>query len=249
MPTTEKKNWKTTVAAIVVFYVIAIVLRFMTNKTHLLENVNVPVLKTLLQGIGPAVGALVAILAFRIPFKMTLKGKHSNLIFPFAIYWLLPMVLISVVAYFAKGTFPIVTVITILLYGLLEEIGWRGFLQPLLSPLPKIASILIVTVLWFVWHLNFQMTGANILFFFILLLGSWGIGLVADKTNSLLAVAAFHSLNNFFSEINVRTGILLAVLLTVWIVYIVYTGKKKRETALDKNPNSEEQFGTGFVEK
>lgn len=225
MNSTDKKDRKTTVLAIVVFYVIAIALRYITNKTTLLDGVNVPILKMLLQGIGPAVGALVAVLLFRIPFKMTLKGNYRNLIGPFAIYWLLPIVLISAVAYFTKGTFPIVSVIAILLYGLLEEIGWRGFLQPMLSPLPKIISILIITVLWFVWHLNFQMTGSNILFFFILLLGSWGIGLVADKTNSLLAVAAFHSLNNFFSEFNVRTGFLLSVFLVVWILSLVFRDK------------------------
>lgn len=229
MNSTEKKDRKTTVLAIVVFYVIAIALRYLTNKTSILDGVNVPILKMLLQGIGPAVGALVAILIFRIPFKMTFKGIHRNLFFPLAVYWLLPIVLISLVSYFVKGTFPIVSVIAILIYGLLEEIGWRGFLQPMLSPLPKIVTILIITILWFVWHLNFQMTGSNILFFFILLLGSWGIGLVADKTNSLLAVAAFHSLNNFFGEYNLRTGIIIAVLLAVWIVYLVFTNKKLKK--------------------
>ena len=133
MNSTEKKDRKTTVLAIVVFYVIAIALRYITNKTTLLDGVNVPILNMLLQGIGPAVGALVAFLLFRIPFKMTLKGNYRNLIGPFALYWLLPIVLISAMAYFTKGTFPIVSVIAILLYGLLEEIGWRGFLQPMLS--------------------------------------------------------------------------------------------------------------------
>jgi membrane protease YdiL (CAAX protease family) len=56
-----------------------------------------------------------------------------------------------------------------------------------------------------------------------------GIGLVADKTNSLLAVAAFHSLNNFFDEYNLRTGIIIAVLLAVWIVYLVFTNKKLKK--------------------
>jgi membrane protease YdiL (CAAX protease family) len=217
-----------TVIAIIVFYVIAVLLRYLTNKTELLAGINSTFIVTILQGIGPAIGALVAIKLFHIHFKMNLKGNFANILIPLSIYWLLPAILIGIVAYFAKGTFPLIAIFTVLIYGLLEEIGWRGFLQQLLVPLPKFVGILIITILWFVWHLNFNLTSSNIIFFFILLLGSWGIGLVAEKTNSLLAVAAFHSLNNFFAELNLQTAILLTILITVWIISIIYRLKLEK---------------------
>ncbi len=181
---------------------------------------------TILQGIGPAIGALVAVKLFRIHFKISLKGGFENIIVPFSIYWILPVVLIGSVAYCTRGTFPIITIFTVLIYGLLEEIGWRGFLQQLLAPLPRFAGILIMTILWFIWHLNFNFTSSStLIFFFILMLGSWGIGLVAEKTNSLLAVASFHSLNNFFPELNTEKVVLLAILITVWILSVVFRQK------------------------
>jgi uncharacterized membrane protein len=46
-------------------------------------------------------------------------------------------------------------------------------LQHQLKPLSQFSNILIVTVLWFIWHLNFDFTSSNLLFFGILLLGTW----------------------------------------------------------------------------
>ena len=215
------------IIAIAVFYVIAITLRYLTNKTAILSGVENEFLRTIFQGIGPAVGALIACILFRIKMEMGLKGIFKNNLLPLSIYWIFPILLIGLIAYFTNGTLPFIPIITILIYGLLEETGWRGFLQQLLKPLPKIAGILIITVLWFIWHLNFELSSSNLLFFGVLLLGSWGIGLVADKTKSLLAAASFHSLNNFFVELNTQKILILVILLTVWILSIVYRRKLK----------------------
>ena len=215
-----KKN--KSIIAIAVFYVIAITLRYLATKTSILSDIESDFFKIILRGIGPAVGALIACILFRIKIEMSLQGNFKNNLLPVLIYWIFPNLLIGTVACFTSGTLPFFPVLTILIYGLLEEIGWRGFLQQLLKPLPKIAGILIITVLWFIWHLNFELSSANLLFFGILLLGSWGIGLVADHTKSLLAVAAFHSLNNFFAALTIKEIIILVILITVWILSIVY---------------------------
>jgi len=208
--------------AILTFYTIAIILRYLTNKTDLLEGVSSSFLKAILQGIGPAVGAIVAFTVFKIKPALTLKGNYKKALVPFLLYWGLPIALILGVEYFSKGTFSSFgVVITILVYGLLEEIGWRGFLQQELKSLPVFLNVLIVGFLWFIWHLNFDLTSSNLLFLGILLLGTWGIGKVADTTYSLLAVAAFHSLNNFFSEMDTTKMTILVVLLAVWIIALV----------------------------
>ena len=231
------KKYKT-VAAIIVFYLIAIILRYLATKTSILSGINSDFIRIPLRGIGPAIGALIACFFFKIKIEMNLRGDFKNLLVPLLIYWIFPILLIGLIAYFTNGTLPFLPVFIILVYGLLEEIGWRGFLRQVLRPLPKFAGILILTVLWYVWHLDFGLGISNLLFFGILLFGSWGIGIVAEKTNSFLAVAAFHSLNNFFKELDIQQIIILITLFTVWVLSIVFlktVGCKKVKSYADEN--------------
>ncbi|EEI93356.1 CAAX amino terminal protease family protein [Sphingobacterium spiritivorum ATCC 33300] len=220
--------------AVLTFYVVAVALRYLTNKTDLLEHISSSFIKVLLQGVGPAVGALVVFYVFKIKPVLTLKGNYKSILIPFLLYWGLPIVLILGVEYFSKGTVSFAAISAILIYGLLEEIGWRGFLQRELKPLPEFLNILLVATLWFIWHLNFDLTSSNLLFFGILVLGSWGIAKVADNTFSLLAVSAIHSLNNFFPEMNTTKICILLILLSVWVTALVI---RKRNV---KNRDSEE---------
>ncbi len=218
--------------AIIVYYVIAVICRYAATKTNLLSSIENPYLVILLRGVGPALGALAAIKIFSLNNPMSLKGIYKNAIVPFAVYWLLPAILISSVYYFTIGKFPILLMFTVLVYGLLEEIGWRGFLQEQLKSLPKFTSILIIAVLWFAWHLNFEMTPSNMIFFGIIFFGTWGIGKVYTSTGSLLAVAGVHSLNNFF-----RNGLhdteltLIIVLLVIWVGFIILYNRKYKTVA------------------
>ncbi|WP_312765778.1 CPBP family intramembrane glutamic endopeptidase [Epilithonimonas sp.] len=208
--------------SIIVFYAIAILFRFLAVKTNLFDFTNNEFIKILLRGIGPAIGALVSVKLFNIPLKLSLKGNYQNIFLSLLVFWIIPVVLIGTVSYIQQGHFPFVLLFTVLIYGLLEEIGWRGFLQEQLKDLPKLQSIIIIAVLWFIWHLNFEFTTSNMIFFGILLLGTWGIGKVYNKTYSLLAVAGFHSLNNFFRNgLHHTELILIAVLLIIWIGFII----------------------------
>lgn len=222
------------ILGVLVFFIIAIGLRFLTNETALLTNVDNPFFKIIFQAVGPAIGALVAVKAFNLKFNMSLKGLYNQATIPFIIFWILPLFIISTKAYFVTGHFAFITVFAVLVYGLLEEIGWRGFLYEQLKPLPKIINILVVAVLWFIWHLNFKMTLSNLFFFGILVLGSWGIGLVADKTKSLLAVASFHSLNNFYSEWNALNLVIIGGLIIAWILAVIYISKAEKKVVIEK---------------
>ena len=175
--------------AIIVFYAIAILCRYLTNKAGILDGIGNEYLKSILTGIGPTLGAVAVFFIFKIKPTMSIKGNYKNLTSP--------------------------------IYGLLEEIGWRGFLYQQLKELPLFTNILIVATLWFLWHLNFELTSSNLLFYGILILGSWGIGKVTDATNSLIAVSAFHSLNNFFPNLDNTKILILALLLTAWIIALV----------------------------
>lgn len=221
-------NSKINYWAIIVFYFIAISCRYLTNVVGVFDFMESPYIKTLLTGIGPAIGAIVAFSLFHIKPTISLKGNYNTIQTPLLIYWLLPIVLISIIAYLQKGTVPWLSILVILIYGLLEEIGWRGFLYQQLKPLPLLVNIIIVATLWFVWHLNFELSLSNLLFYGILIFGSWGIGKVTDLTHSLIAISAFHSLNNFFSELDLLKIIVLTTLIMVWIVFVVVRGRMKK---------------------
>ena len=219
---------KIPVLAIIVFYIIAVSLRYITEYTSLASNLGNKYYE-ILTGCGPAVGAIVASKLFGIRISLTLKGNFRNILVPFFIYWLLPVLLLSIYNYITTGEVSIILIITILVYGLCEEIGWRGFLRQTLNPLPKVTGILVLTLLWYTWHLNFGFDSSHVIFFGILLLGSWGLGVVADKTNSLLALAAFHSLNNFYPDIDIKRSIILIVLTAIWVSTIIFLGRTKRK--------------------
>lgn len=220
-------NSKNNILSIIVFYVIAIGARYLTNQTDILADLDNHFIKIIIQGIGPTVGVIVTSLIFKIKFQpMTLTGNYNRAWFPILLYWLLPIILISATTFLTNGNFPISIVFACFLYGLFEEIGWRGFLQQQLKGLPRFWNVFLVGLLWFIWHLNFELSAANLLFLGLLIFGSWGIGIVADKTNSLLAVSAFHSLYNVKSENN---SILLGVFLIGWILLLVFSQKAKKE--------------------
>jgi membrane protease YdiL (CAAX protease family) len=47
------------------------------------------------------------------------------------------------------------------LFGLGEEIGWRGYLLPKLMPLGKIGAYIVVGVIWGLWHAPLILVGFN----------------------------------------------------------------------------------------
>lgn len=76
--------------------------------------------------------------------------------------------------------------------------------------------------------MNFDLTVANLIFFAVLIFGTWGIGKVYTANHSLLAVAGFHSLNNFFRNgLHEKELILIGVLLVLWVGFMIIYKKRK----------------------
>jgi uncharacterized protein len=222
---TKENNKK--VRAVVIFYIIAISIRYLTNETTLLSKLHNLFLEIILQGIGPAIGALVVFKVFSIKPTLTLSGGYKNQWLPYIIYWAIPIIILGAISLITKEKFSLV-VLPVLVYALLEEIGWRGFLQPALSFLPKFTCILLVTILWFIWHLNFALSISNLIFFLVLLAGSWGIGAVANKTHSLIAVSAFHAVYDIYSLEDNLPLYLIAILVIIfitWLLAVIYYPK------------------------
>lgn len=214
------------IGAIATFYIIALVLRLMT----LLIGNNYPELREnyvfqLSTGLGPIVGALIAMAVFKRKTEYTLVGKS---VWKSVATIAIPCVVFGIIGGPETGIICLLAFV----YGLLEEYGWRGFLQYELRKLPVWQYVLIITVMWFLWHLDLDQRSL-LIFFPILLFASWGIGKVASDTHSLLFCAAFHGIVNFSKRgLLADTSFLVAFIgvIIFWIVlwYFIKVPAKKR---------------------
>ena len=217
------------IGAIATFYIIALLVRLISllvvNKLPSIEtNYPLQVAAALATGLGPAVGALVAMLVFKRKTEYTLLGKSA---------WksmatiVIPCVVFGIIGGWDLG----VTCFWAFAYGQLEEFGWRGFLQYELRKLPVWQYVLIITVMWFLWHLDLSLRSA-LPFFLLLLFASWGIGKVVSDTHSLLLCAAFHGIVNFSKHgLLSETPFLIAFICVIvfWIVMWYFVGTSPKQ--------------------
>lgn len=202
------------IGAIATFYLIALSLRLIIlavgHKYPTLEGNYAFQLST---GLGPIVGAFIAMAIFKRQTAYTITGKS---IWKSVVTILVPCLVFGIIG----GLDMAVLCLLAFTYGLLEEYGWRGFLQYELRHLPMWQYVLIITIMWFLWHLDLHQR--NLLPFFLLLLfASWGIGKVATDTHSLLFCSAFHGIVNFSKHgLLSNTPFLIAFICIIifWIV-------------------------------
>lgn len=106
------------------------------------------------------------------------------------------------------------------LYGFVEEMGWRGFLHSALRPLPAAWRVGITALLWLGWHLTFMPDLSSVvagpknplwMLLGLFVLGSWGLGNAVERTRSVLVVGALHD----FMDLT-RSPVALGVLVVGW---------------------------------
>ena len=118
-----------------------------------------------------------------------------------------------------------------LLYCIMEEYGWRGYLQEELKTLKTWQKYLVIGFIWYLWHLTFltkATIGDNLFFLAMMILGSWGIGQVVESTKSIIAGACFHMIIQImmFNAL-IKNGIngtekliILGISVVIWFVII-----------------------------
>ena len=217
------------IGAIVTFYIIALLLRlvslYVVDKYPSFEtNFALRASAAFATGLGLAIGALVAMFIFKRKTEYTLLGKSA---------WksiatiVIPCIVFGIIGGWELG----VTCLVAFTYGLLEESGWRGFLQYELRNLPVWQYVLIITVMWFLWHLDLNLL-SSLPFFLLLLFASWGLGKVVSETHSLLLCAAFHGIANFskrdlFSDTTFTVAFVCVIVF--WIVMWYFVGKSPKQ--------------------
>ncbi|MCI4589294.1 CPBP family intramembrane metalloprotease [Sphingobium sp. BYY-5] len=155
----------------------------------------------LVAGAGPALGAMLVWLLFRYRSRFSLGGTNLPLA--------LVMVAVPAIVMAIRGIpndfgiephlFGVHMGLWIMFYALLEEIGWRGYLQDELGGLSAPVKYSMVGLFWYAWHLSWlggNPLSSELATLFFMILASAGIGFVADRTRSVLAATAFHILGN-----------------------------------------------------
>ena len=146
-----EKSVRKKIYAIVVFYIIAIVLRFITNKTSALDNMDSFFLKTVLQGIGPAIGAIVALKIFGLKSSYSLAGKLKPFLLSVFVFVAIPVIGFTIIGIDdSKGLVETSNIhiaaakisLYYIIYAILEEIGWRAFLDDQLTFVNKYIKII-----------------------------------------------------------------------------------------------------------
>ena len=217
------------IGAIATFYIIALLVRLISlhvaDKCPAIEtNYAFQVSAALVTGLGPALGALVAMFLFKRKTEYNLIGKSA---------WksittiVIPCIVFGIIGGWNLG----VTCFWAFAYGLLEEYGWRGFLQYELRNLPVWQYVLIITVMWFLWHLDFNQRSV-LPFLLLLLFASWGIGKVVSDTHSLLFCAAFHGIVNFSKRdllSDTTFTVALVCVIIFWIVMWYFVGVSHKQ--------------------
>jgi len=199
----------------------------------------------LLEGSGVIIGALISITLLRkqrkteITFFGTSKSKSLMMA-------AIPVVILTIMGVnnefeMDAHLYGLIAIIGTLIYCLMEEIGWRGYLQEELKSLKSWPKYLIIGFIWYLWHLTFltkATVGDNLFFLAMMIFGSWGIGQVAESTKSILASACFHLIIQImmFNAL-IKDGIdgkekliILGISVILWFV-IIKKWEKQNSTA------------------
>lgn len=176
--------------AIAVFFVVALVGRYIGLQMECERVVDLNyILKNWTEGVGPCVGALVAVFLLGRKFYCSVAGSS---VVKSVISVLIPFV----VCFFLYEELSYVLLVFIF-YSFLEEVGWRGYLQGELMDKKPLVQALIIGTMWFLWHINISLSVGSLIFWAVLVFGAWGIGRIANDTHSLILCACFHTLFNF----------------------------------------------------
>ena len=122
---------------------------------------------------------------------------------------------------------PIILFVKALVFGGIEEIGWRYFFQPTLEEkLPYLVSTLCTFVAWSLWHLlYFYIDGSlamvNLLPFLLGLFSNCFIlSAIYTQTRSLWLCVMTHALINSLSQLSSAESVWLSLVIKVLIILL-----------------------------
>lgn len=241
-------NWKRVLLFLLIAITISNIFRFdvfeLKSELEKLPTWIYILTSILLEGSGVIIGALLIIpfLKKQRKTEISLFGTSKTKSLLMTSIPILLLVVIGVKNDFEMNNhiYGLVASIGTLLYCIMEEYGWRGYLQEELKELKPWKKYLIIGFIWYLWHLTFltkASLGDNLFFLGMMILGSWGIGQVAESTKSILASACFHMIIQIMMlNALIKDGIdgtekiiILGISIVIWFVIIK---KWEKESAI-----------------
>lgn len=196
-------NWKRVLLFLLISITISNIFRFdifeLKSELEKLPTWIFILTSVLLESIGVIIAALIAISLLKKKRKteISLFGTSKSKSLIMSVIPIIILTLIGVRNEFELNAhlYGLIAVIATFLYCMMEEYGWRGYLQEEFKSLKAWQKYPLIGFMWYLWHLTFlteASVGDNIFFFAMMVFGSWGIGQVAESTKSIMACACFH---------------------------------------------------------
>lgn len=197
-----KTDWKT----IIIVYGIAILLTFLLLKLpNGLKELGLILFDFKLpfnwnHGIALLIATFIGYKFFKTKRETTFLGNDG---IRSIIFGLIILVAYSIVGISNKhGINPhlwgVFFVAMTLIYDILEETFWRGYLNDLIKTKYLAIKYIITGILWSLWHLlifdNFNQWGGFHIFLLLSIIVSFIIGFATTKTNSILVASSIHAL-------------------------------------------------------
>jgi membrane protease YdiL (CAAX protease family) len=247
-------NWKRVIIFLLIAITISNIFRFdifeLKSTLEKLPTWIFILTSVLLEGSGVIIGALIGISLLKKKRKteITLFGTSKSKSLIMAV---IPIIILTIIG--VKNDFELnshlygfIAIIITLIYCIMEEYGWRGYLQEEFKILKPWKKYLLIGFIWYLWHLTFltkASVGDNIFFFGMMVFGSWGIGQVAASTKSILASACFHLIIQImmFNALIINgidgTEKLIIILVTVALWFVIIKKWEKENTMANTESN------------
>lgn len=192
-------------------------------------------LTLMLGGLSSAIwGAIISIHYHHSSFKQLLRDffqvnqplSNYLLVLIFLVLDFFPLVLSGEMVIHA-WYLPIILFVKALVFGGIEEIGWRYFFQPTLQEkLTYLVSTLFTFLAWSLWHLlYFYIDGSLATIHFLpfllgLLSNCFILSAIYTKTRSLWLCVMTHALINALSQLSSVENIWLSLVIKVLIILL-----------------------------
>jgi len=158
----------------------------------------------------------------KIDHEITLLGinKVKSILFPIVLFSCYSIYGMDNSQGIDKHLWSLITCFFALVYNIMEEYAWRGYLIDSLGKTNYVLKSLISGVFWSIWHLlifnNFDQYGGFWIFFVFCIVFSFILTFAVSRTKSILVAAAIHA---FIIQLNVAALvciILFVLLLLTW---------------------------------